>query len=92
MPMFEEMGEAADTFRRYAYAAKTPWPEPPEQQPDDGYLPLGDAARVMGVDEPELRLMVRRGELEAHEIGGRILVRPAIVSKLGVRTLDRRNA
>lgn len=51
----------------------------------DGFLPLDQAADVMGVTVAELVEMVGRDWLDAREIGGQPWVRPAVVSVLGVR-------
>lgn len=50
----------------------------------DGYLSLTEAAAEMSMTEVEVVEMVARGQLEAHRDGGTLLVRPAIVSFLGV--------
>jgi len=48
----------------------------------DGFLPLGEAARVQGCTEAELLALIRRGLIEVNERGH---ARPAIVSVLAVR-------
>lgn len=52
----------------------------------DGFLPPADAAAEMGVSVEELVDMVRGGLLEYLEGGGgTVYMRPAVVSRLGVR-------
>ena len=46
------------------------------------------AAAEMRVTEAELLRMVARGELEGYRSGGSLLVRPAIVTRLGIRDID----
>ena len=47
----------------------------------EGFLPLADAARVMGISEEEVAELVRLGLLEAEPPN---LVRPALVAVLSV--------
>lgn len=50
----------------------------------DGFMPLADAAEVLGLTDVETLDACRRGLLEADERGSFLYVRPAIVSVLSV--------
>lgn len=51
----------------------------------DGFLPTAQAAEAMGIGVEEVHEMARRGLLEWRTYAGRVMVRPACVSMLGVR-------
>ncbi|MBA3843324.1 MAG: hypothetical protein H0X39_12070 [Actinobacteria bacterium] len=53
----------------------------------DGFLPLEEAAAVMGVDLDTLGQMAGRGDLEWRDEDGSVLVRPAVVSRMAVKRL-----
>jgi hypothetical protein len=52
----------------------------------DGFLPLSQAAKQMGMPEIELLDLVAQGVLESRDGSLYLHVRPAIVSKIAVRT------
>lgn len=52
----------------------------------EGYLPVDEAAVAMGVSEAEVQELARRGVLTSTRAGGELLILPAIVSRLAVRT------
>ena len=87
MPLFEALEDVEVRERWRRFAASLPLRRVQRPDPDDGFLPLEQAATVMELDVRELVAMVRRGELEHRKDAARgVLVRPAIVSKLAVRT------
>lgn len=50
----------------------------------DGFLPLAEAAKTLGLSEAETLDVCARGLVEGDDRGGFLYVRPAIVSVLGV--------
>jgi hypothetical protein len=62
---------------------------PPRRRGDradrwDGFLPVARAAAVMGVSEVEVVEMAGRGLLEQRDVDGKVFIRPAVVTVLGV--------
>lgn len=51
----------------------------------DGFLPLSEAAKQMGMTEAEVLDLAAQGVLETREAGLYLHVRPALVSILAVR-------
>lgn len=68
----------ADIWRRLPLRSR------PRPDPREGFLSPEKAAAVMGVSLAEVHEMAARGQLEVDS--ERRLIRPAVVSVLGVRT------
>jgi hypothetical protein len=82
---FEELLERHAHERHLRILASLPWPRRrAEPSPNDGFLPTAEAAAAMGVDETALMVMVAGGELESREEVDRMLVRPAVVSRMRI--------
>lgn len=54
--------------------------------PDDGFMPLHEAAALLQVEARLLEQMLARGEMEMQERPTGLWVRPAVVSRMSVRT------
>lgn len=69
-----------DIFRRLPRRSR-----PRQGDPHDGFLTPDRAAAVMGVSEADVHALAGRGMLDSTRIGGRLLIRPAVLSVLAVR-------
>lgn len=61
------------------------WPSLSGDELDATFLPSGEAAAVMGVDEEVLLEMALNGMLRSRHDGHDLLVQPAIVSTVAVK-------
>lgn len=74
-------------WRQAGIVSRLPRPSRPRDDGMDGFVSLRDAAAAMGLAEQEVAELARRGALETLQLGGRVLVRPGIVTSVGVRTV-----
>ncbi len=84
---FEQQLEVHERERHRGILSRLPLRRPLVDRGADGFLEPSAAAAVMRVTVTELWTMVARGELSTLDIGDDVLVRPAIVSTLHVRTV-----
>lgn len=84
MGLFESILDDMAQWRRWEIWSRPDRPRRPHRDPLDGFLPYAKAAAVMGVSESEAVELGLRGMLEIDL--ERALIRPAVVSVLGVRT------
>jgi len=84
--LFESMLDEFAEWRHADIWRRLPRPSRPHHDPLDGFLPFEKAAAVMGVTVSEAIDMGMRGALEIDI--DRKLIRPAIVSTLGVEVVQ----
>jgi hypothetical protein len=87
MGLFESMLERHESERHVGILSRLAGlrSRPGTSDGVDGFLTVEKAAARMGVTEAELVAMVNCGQLEARELDGETLVRPAVVRVLAVR-------
>jgi hypothetical protein len=62
---------------------RVPWLE----TDDEGYMPAADAARVMGTSTATVQSLARAGYLDYRTEGSRVLIRPAVLSIVGIEDI-----
>lgn len=82
--LFERLLEQHER-RRHMALLTPPGRAVPAHDDGDGFVSVGEAAKTMRRPPADVARMAREGVLEWRAVGGRILVRPAVVSRLGVR-------